>query len=306
MTKGRFIKWLERNEREKFKLFYPKQYNGVGGWGHPKEAAAFFTQTCIDHDKYSELNKRRELSADENTNRLGLANGLLIGVQLTKYNQPCYWITEAMFQMADKTDFPENMTLGDLNWPLPAMAFLLPAGLLVSHERESYNWIGVAKFQPKDKFGVTKELVGICSSSAVSTNNITQTYSINSSLASLNPEHMGNAGALEKEKDSIFAKRILRITTNLILFMMAKPELVEKNTTEGKTVHQASMVKRNVFNPIWIGKNYQIRRVSESVGTHSSPVMHYRRGHWRSQACGPGYSIRKNILIDPVLVNCEV
>lgn len=50
--------------------------------------------------------------------------------------------------------------------------------------------------------------------------------------------------------------------------------------------------------------DYRIKREhGVPEGTHASPVMHWRRGHYRRQRYGPGNSQFKTIVIEPVLAN---
>ena len=53
-----------------------------------------------------------------------------------------------------------------------------------------------------------------------------------------------------------------------------------------------------------VADSYRSGRQSESGDGQARFVKpHFRRGHWREQACGPGLKERKRVLIDPVLVN---
>jgi len=53
-----------------------------------------------------------------------------------------------------------------------------------------------------------------------------------------------------------------------------------------------------------IGGKFRTKREGkpEHVGTHASPITHWRRGHWRNHAIGKGRSQRKLIWLQPTLV----
>jgi hypothetical protein len=54
--------------------------------------------------------------------------------------------------------------------------------------------------------------------------------------------------------------------------------------------------------PRWIGRNFKrIKRLPQG-GTHASPSLHWRRGHWRNQPYGKGLKERRLIMLPPVLV----
>jgi hypothetical protein len=109
---------------------------------------------------------------------------------------------------------------------------------------------------------------------------------------------------LTPEEDLAFNQRMNALAIRLLLAMSARPDLVET----GKIL-RAARVKHGrerdeLWSPNFIGKNYQLRR-EIPAGTHASPRMHFRRGHHRHHAYGPGRLQRKLIWIEPVLVNAE-
>lgn len=99
---------------------------------------------------------------------------------------------------------------------------------------------------------------------------------------------------------------------NLVYLLAQQPDLIEikkgaiapSNTVKGFGSNKPKRsVKLNA--PIMIGGNYRIKKeYTPRGGTHSSPVTHWRRGHWRNQSVGPKNNrSSKNIWIEPILVN---
>jgi hypothetical protein len=79
---------------------------------------------------------------------------------------------------------------------------------------------------------------------------------------------------------------IIRTSLNLILAMEVQPLLIERG-------RQVKHVKRHREAVLWtpnrIGRGYRIKVLDTSgveKGSHSSPRMHWRRGHWRRQGFG--------------------
>ncbi|MDJ0715758.1 MAG: hypothetical protein QNJ54_16255, partial [Prochloraceae cyanobacterium] len=115
---------------------------------------------------------------------------------------------------------------------------------------------------------------------------------------------------ITEDDEANFIKTIDNLCFQLMLYMMAKPDSIvvqsgfgTKGTGKGKS--------DRLRNPVWIGKNFKIKRETnfktiKNPGSSSSKMTHWRRGHWRNQPIGkrdkrePEY---KQIWIEPVLIN---
>lgn len=119
------------------------------------------------------------------------------------------------------------------------------------------------------------------------------------------------------EEDSGFVEKMGVIVFGTILAMNARPQLVE----HGKLIKRVAKADkiREFWSPNIIGAKYKFKREVPQVvkgkfvhapgretGTHASPRMHWRRGHYRNQPVGPGRKERKNIWIEPCLIGAEV
>lgn len=91
---------------------------------------------------------------------------------------------------------------------------------------------------------------------------------------------------------------ILTVTINTLFAMAARPEYVES----GKRLGTHKKSGSEIWAPNIIGRKYAVKR-SENPGTHASPRMHWRRGHFRHQPFGPELKQSKVIWIEPMLVN---
>lgn len=109
--------------------------------------------------------------------------------------------------------------------------------------------------------------------------------------------------------DKDFIQRIRNLIINVLLALEFSPSLLtdvtetETRTKKGFAIDRPSSVARF---PRWLGKNYQSKSVlSTGNATHSSPCIHWRRGHWRVLQSGEGKRWRntKRLWIEPVLVN---
>jgi hypothetical protein len=89
------------------------------------------------------------------------------------------------------------------------------------------------------------------------------------------------------DRQNIFANNMVRIVTNLILAMEARPELL---TRERFKKHIRRDRHYEVWTPNVLGAKYRLQYQNGAGhverGEHASPIMHWRRGHFRRQGVG--------------------
>jgi len=110
------------------------------------------------------------------------------------------------------------------------------------------------------------------------------------------------------KQDAPFLEMVGRLVFGLLMALTARPELQgrEKHlrTVPGKRGKPA----KDVWSPNVIGEFYQPPQRVKALGalgaggTHASPRFHWRRGHYRNQAFGPGRAERRVIWIEPMAV----
>jgi len=129
------------------------------------------------------------------------------------------------------------------------------------------------------------------------------------------PKSERNMPALDsdlEEADEGFLEKLGTVAFGTFLAMAAKPELLERGKLLRK-VKKGDKV-REFWSPNIIGPRYKLKREVPRIihgrfveseresGTHASPRMHWRRGHFRQQAHGPQRRERKTIWIEPMLI----
>lgn len=100
-------------------------------------------------------------------------------------------------------------------------------------------------------------------------------------------------------------RMMLRLSMNAAYYLANVPQAVEES--QRQTVKKASDTKPELWSPRWIGKHYARKQIIGGLpaGTHASPRMHWRRGHWRNQPVGEGRKDRRRMWIEPILVMAE-
>lgn len=91
----------------------------------------------------------------------------------------------------------------------------------------------------------------------------------------------------------------------VLLCLRARPALLTPAVREKVVPARHDKPKREFWTPVYIGKGYYPKREA-SQGSHASPRMHWRRGHFRNQAYGAGLSQRKVIWLEPMLVSAPI
>lgn len=101
-----------------------------------------------------------------------------------------------------------------------------------------------------------------------------------------------------------FLERLGVILFGTLLAMNARPNLITREKFT-HAVKDKRGVRREWWSPNIIGEHYRSPKQSPGTGTHASPRLHWRRGHFRNQPFGPGRSERKQIWLEPVMVGVE-
>ncbi len=109
-------------------------------------------------------------------------------------------------------------------------------------------------------------------------------------------------------------RRALRLVLNALAFLKVYPEQATSAWTDRapeRLVQQAlngtETEKRRALSKLWALGHLPVKVLGHEFarpkeGTGQGPAPHWRQGHWRHQAHGPGYSLRKLIWIQPMLV----
>jgi len=95
------------------------------------------------------------------------------------------------------------------------------------------------------------------------------------------------------------------LMAKLLLALMAEPKMIEKGVIARPSKVKKGRFRSELWNPHLIGWKYQHDKAPPGGGTHASPRLHRRVGHFRDQAYGPGWSERKVKWIRPMWVGLK-
>jgi hypothetical protein len=203
---------------------------------------------------------------------------------------PAYWVGKDLLTALLQSEL--SVEVESLNWAMKTGIFMLPKEIISSPEERSIYAI-FWHYDAVDELLYWTTTDGdsfFCRRFKVGENLREFTYT---DVEDYNPQAVAD-----------FNEYLQAIFLRLILIMECRPELVEKEAQVVKVNKGFAKDKtKDFYEPLWIGRNYAIRRdVQDKGGTHASPRVHWRRGYLRNQPYGEGRQQRKLVWIEPVLV----
>ena len=292
-----------------FQKVYPRKYAAPGGWGSPKHAAlslAAHTASAV---------RRRDAGAS--VLREGWATLLLC--RLVENNVPTYWVGSDLAEALWHTKFPAEFKLESVKLPHSGMLFMLPKSLPFNSGKEHgfMEWLGfcttISEADDKTigRHGFICPMGNSFGGISGGAGYMDETMSDWTSAVSAEIHKQDTSSAREAsqtEERSAELHSIIKFTANLLLYMadrgvdaiVADSSSAPAGTAKLHTAHEPN--KTGLWQPKWIGKNYR-KKTEWQGGTHASPRLHRRDGHWRQQPYGPGRQEIKRIWIDTMWVN---
>ena len=285
---------LECTFPEVIKRNYPRKYPGVSGYGHPKKMALFFARVAMQL-KFDDVKlKKKHMFFSE------------LGDLLSEHGTPTYWVDSKLWDALEKTQPPKDLLINELKWPHPAMLFILPENCLVYEGNTKYSSLLVCRDAENSLLAVTGE--------ALKPGILTVQHEDKKTRDLQERIHEEEYVEVTNKEETVvlkvdFLQHIGRMAINLLMLMSARPGMVEHyEAGEGQVrkLSEPRAKKSDWASPNWIGKNYKVSGSEYLGGSHSSPRMHWRRGHWRHQPHGPQLTLRKDIWLEPMMVKADL
>jgi len=303
--------------------FGPRRYVPPNGYTNPRYYAAM--QCAINQ-------ARKEGFKDK-----AMVNYAAVGYRLAEFGVPTYFVKHGFAAAILATDPPHGMTVADVVWPMPAILFVLPDSLACAFFGRPVPFIALSMLQQGDQRPPTclaaerlptlmvkgdgAVLHGVqifnggpvdytmaCSRPRLLTELCKDDkIHIPAEEGSLLAEANKPENQIPRDEDVGTINRMTTLAFGLVLAMMARPELADpdQGVERSAKVRNGVTVQDALWHPNFVGRNYKVHRSEPQGGSHLSPKMHWRRGHYRHQHHGKGNELVKLVLIDAVLVNAE-
>jgi hypothetical protein len=314
---------IEEKHPELMAKFYPRIYESTGRYHSPKTCAAFVASAVAE-------------ALQNGMERTGTTQRLLIPSlePMLRRHMPMFFIAPDLLEAAKATDFIDDINWTEMRLPYEEGIFILPRHAWVHPEAGEVSMIVWARCCPGT---YPPPVDGIRSVTLSNTSmvlaclcpNIGRWYDSVINANSRSTVKLHNLFYSEplkatrnvpldidlSEKDKEFIEELGVLTFGTFLAMNARPELVE----HGKLLRRVGKADkaREFWSPNIIGPRFKLKREvprivdgrfvvpQRETGTHASPRLHWRRGHFRNQPYGAGRKERKTIWLEPMLVGAE-
>jgi len=290
---------------------YPKIYEGVDGGEHySAKLVGYFLLTAAIKIEQPEVRIYQHFSETVEA---------IWASRLAGYRVPIFWLSREITEALKLTTLPVTLDLTTMKLPFEAAVFMLPKGSFtyqgeatdvvcalyartaMREEIPSINPTAVETISGRGDFSVFAGMLnGLLLNWSHPWEQPLDIAQLDATVLDTRTEPLHTEFQTDiAEYDKHFVARVAHLVFNTLQLMLAKPELVSMGSLI-KQVHKKRHSIKAFWSPNTIGKDYRLRRESQPLGgTHPSPRGHWVRGFWRDQACGPKYSERKEIWIEP-------
>jgi hypothetical protein len=212
---------------------------------------------------------------------------------------PIYYVSDQFARAVAATELPKDLRIEDLKWPVPALVFGFPTRFMQDYIGVDMSYVYAAQ-QPEgamtsDFFPDAPDIVAPYSKVSW----MWMWYlrgQIENLVSSFRQDEMAGAVAtdyaysdwtgaskeiVEGKKEA--ADKVSLLILKLLCVLQWRDGLIKQGTITRPAHTKNGEARPPLWSPNLIGANY--RYVSApGTGTHSSPRIHLRRGHWRYQA----------------------
>ena len=309
------------------KLFAPRRYVPPQGYANPRDYAPLGAVLCGMRNDYTSIKTMIDCRVN--------------AYNLVRYQVPTYFVAHEFGAAVMATTPPSGLTIGDLVWPMPAILFVIPQSLSLAIFNRHIPFVSISRLPtgeccPPDDMAALipncrgvryeKEVGGAVLHGILYQAGQTVDYSMATSDHRLlsdvckddrfAEEYYGDPVSekvavelgLTEEEDVTIINKMTSLAFGLLLAMAARPETVESHSVaRPQKVKRGVEVLSELWRPNMIGRHYRaVREVGDGQGgTHATPRMHWRRGHYRNQFFGKDRAGRRLIWVEPMLVNAE-
>lgn len=301
---------LEAVRPDLFRALNPRRYRGIDQWESPAIPAVHLGSTLA---AFTDPAMNNEPAARD----LFTTIVSVTAAQLIAFNVPIYFVSRDLALAIAQTDPPDGAKWTDIKLPFPAGVLMLPRGLVSDADGRAYNYVTWCKVTagevitiPQGKRQTFSSDALIFSSASIDDPTfagLTKTLNAETWPSAKLPVDGAHGEAfsnlIESERDVITT--LSRLALGLLMAFEARPTLYMPGHRCKKTMTRRTG-RSEVWRPQILGKDYKLPiRSGSGGGTHASPRLHWRRGHFRNQAYGENYSERKVIWIEPTLIGGE-
>lgn len=276
---------IKTTNPELYELVYPKAYQYIpNNYISPKQFAENIL--CFISNLMAKDTFKTDIQVGDNEASLSAIAQFLRRAK--PYQLPAFFVDKNFYKSIFNTDIKEEMDYKNLNLPFPSQLIYLPTDI-----EEEFVLKEEARDCPIEVAGISKYVT-----------NKGQTQYIYFHMAK---EYMRfvakDAEKLNSYLQGFSVSKPFHLVIKTLLARVSRPNLFSSGS---KITTNKKKSKRELWTPNFIGKGYKIKEENTQLklfkGQHSSPRLHWRRGHFRNQRFGEELKEQKIIWIEPTLV----
>jgi hypothetical protein len=293
----------EREHPALWRKCYPRVYQSIGGFESPRFVAISLAAAI------------QWIEVDRAGAPLSCVHLACVASRAFDYNLPALFVGKEFFGAICQTDLPADTRWTEAQLPYEAGLLYLPLGAMRDPGGASVNVLAWWRARKGEQVMVGERtqinckadqltVVAICepSSQRMYSRAVDSTQTPYIIAPTIEAGARGVWDLPITSDDETFLSRMVSVCFSLLIAQTARPELLTpEHRATGKRTKKAP---REIWTPNFLGKGYTARRET-AEGTHASPRLHWRRGHFRNQAYGPKHSERKTIWIEPTLIGSD-
>lgn len=314
-----FYEVVKRHSQNILPLIHPKDYTIPEGYADPQ---------CYVISAFSGCQWFQNLTSSEDTTMAAIYSTVC---QLIRYSVPTFFVHRELCEALLETDAPEDLTLDEIKFPMPAMLFMLPLefsrkyfGMEVPYfttaqlpAKTYVNCPVILNGQPLRRFMIANDKQFTAITMLMWEQELPMHYDVHcpgdvqiktlindTDCKFFGPEALVNANP---EVDNRTLNRLTNISLNIVLAMTAQADLISRERIiRPAKKKDGKILRRALWKPNFIGEHFRIQyEHTGAQGTHRSPHAHWRRGCWRNQRHGPRNSLVKRIWIHPCFIGLK-
>jgi hypothetical protein len=295
----RMITDVQKIDPDVYKSFFGRTYRAVENWHDWRYGPAIYSAALVmgaeamarhlydgGDMEFSPSNKNAVTFHHAATAQLLLNNG-----------NPVFFVGPELLEAALHSDLPEVVDWRVMHMPYEAVNFIFPReGLfLEGHEIPFVTYsrkplkLDIPLFRTKLQYSAPN----------FSLHSVLPDTGANYDFSISEPYSFAQAKMQEKEIERWSADLseykmfhaadthdlLMRVVFNLLFIMTARPDIVQPGRQIGH-VREHKRELKELWEPNIIGPRYRVARPEPLGGTHASPRLHWRRGHYRQQGRG--------------------
>ncbi len=324
-------RWPEGYREEGMRKLAPRRYQAKPGYGHPLLwESAVLTVMEIGMD----CGWDKEASHKINSSLMQVVPCPYGDESETGFH--ITYLAPALAEAFLNSDAPQDCTLAEMGLPFPRMRIMLPKGLCrfktdfgycdahsvyLQRTGDSITLSGICEGPGGTKIFIEQKPWENTIAGFVRRGNALQ-FDFNVKRAYRELDAHWNAYESEAafswlglpdepgDEERVFWEGVWSVVAQMLLMMTMRPDWTTPEFQERKEkVKHGKVIRDALWQPNIYGAQYQVQREGSShadgSGTGTGKRFHWRRGHWRNQAHGEGWALRRFVWLEPMAVGAQ-